>query len=147
MDLTAKVNSEGFRKKLNNLRNLGHMFEQLPGHVAHYLRGEVVDWELNYGYDGQHIGRISGILAGSVTVEQRAYYGAFKINGTMQAPYAPYVSNWMKKNYGFTPKESVLRRAVPVVMQTVDNEWRHAVDIIERGGSYVYDNPFYQSTF
>jgi hypothetical protein len=53
----------------------------------------------------------------------------------------------MKKNYGLTPKESVLRRAVPIVMQTVDNEWSHAVDIIERGGSYVYDNPFYNTSF
>ncbi len=143
MDLTAKMNNEGFRKKLNNLKNLDMMFKSLPGHVAHFLRDEVVDSELNFN----PIGRISGILAGSVTVEQRPYYGSFTINGNTQAPYAPYVSNWMKKNYGFTPKESVLRRAVPVVMQTVDNEWRHAVDIIERGGSYVYDNPFYQSTF
>ena len=138
MDLTAKMNNEGFRKKLNNLKNLDMMFKSLPGHVAHFLRDEVVDSELNFN----PIGRISGILAGSVTVEQRAYYGAFKINGTMQAPYAPYVSNWMKKNYGFTPKESVLRRAVPTVLDTVNAEWRRAADTIERGGWYVYDNPF-----
>lgn len=145
MQISTKLNNEGFLKKLRNLRQLDTMFQQLPGHAAHFLRNQVVDHELNYGYDGQHIGRISGNLAASVTVEQRPYYGAFKINGTLQAPYAPYVSNWAKRNYGYTPKESVLDRAAEPIHQMVKAEWHRAADTIERGLSYVYHNPFYQA--
>jgi hypothetical protein len=136
----------GFRKKLENLRNLSKMFQDLPGHTAHFLRDELVDHEFNYGLDGQHIGRPSGTLARSVTVEQRPYFGKFTINGTLEAPYAKDVSKWMDKNYGLTPKESVLERKIKEVEDTIKQEWHHAVNVIERGGNYTYDNPFYNTS-
>ena len=146
MKFTAKLSGAGGSgdpfDKIRNLRNLNYMFEQLPGHVANYLHGELVNDELNYGYDDEHIGRISHNLADGVIVEIKPYEGKVVINGDGRAPYAEDVSNWAKNKYGYNPKESVLRRTTETVMQTVADEWKRAAKTIERGGNYTYDNPF-----
>ena len=139
----AKFDKSGFNQKVHSLRNLNNMFRQLPSHTAYWYMAEMVENELNYGLDGEHIGRPTGTLARSVRVEDRPYSATVKLNGDGSAPYAPDVNSWTRREYGDTIIRLTTDRIKPTILETIRNEWRRAAHLIEAGRPYTYHNPFF----
>jgi hypothetical protein len=140
----VNFDKSGFNQKVNALRNLNNMFRQLPSHAAHWYMAEMVEDELNYGLDGQHIGRPTGTLARSVRVEDRSYSATVKLNGDGSAPYAGDVSNWTRREYGDTIIRLTTDRVKPTMLQVITDEWKRAAHLIEAGRPYTYNNPFFR---
>jgi hypothetical protein len=119
------------------------MFQTLPEHYALFFQTNMVGYELNYGIDGQHIGRISGNLARSVGTKYRPYYASVIINDSGIAPYANKVNDWTKKNYGAFILNLAVNRLHKEMLHQMRVEFHRAANNIESGKSYTYRNPFY----
>jgi hypothetical protein len=143
MKAGAKLDDSGFKMKVRQLKQLDKMFKQLPSHYANFFKRNMVDWELNYGLDNEHIGRISHNLADSVGVADFPYGATVIINKTGIAPYAGYVNNWTKANYGDFIIGLAYKRLNKEMMHLVRVEFHRAANNIESGKSYIYRNPFY----
>ncbi len=143
MKAGAKLDSEGFRKKVRAVKGMDKMFQQLPEHYALFFQTNMVGHELNYGIDGLHIGRISGNLARSVGTKYRPYYASVIINDSGIAPYADKVNKWTKERYNDFILTLAAKRLQQSMWQNVKDEFHRAANNIEAGKSYTYRNPFY----
>lgn len=149
MKMTAKLDRSGFNNKLHNLRQLNYMFMQLAGHVAFFVRHQMVEQELNRNRDAKGPGTreepvrwISGILAGSATVDLAPYSATLRMN-LSQASYAKKVGDAVRKRHGYDYIALTWLRVGEAVLAAIHEEWHRAVSVIERGGKYTYENPFY----
>jgi len=136
--MTANLDRSGFNNKLHNLRNLKFMFQQLAGHVAHFIMAQMQDWELNFN----PVRRISGNLAQSPAVDIYPYSATLRMRASV-APYAEAVAKRVQIRFGYNYMELTWIRIGESVLQAIHEEWHRAVSIIERGGKYTYENPFY----
>jgi len=53
------------------------------------------------------------------------------------------VADRVKKRHGSNYMELTWLRIGEAVLKAIQEEWHRAVSVIESGGNYVYNNPFY----